>query len=292
MRRALILAAAFFLWNAAFRLVVEAPMIYFMARSGARFQEIVDTSATNQIIFVGLSCITFLVFLSQVNPVLLVSRSEIVTTHLFEDKFYPAFLRGAVLSGTLVLAFLALGFYKYVGFFIQSDTPVFAVFSLVFRFMSILLMVYAEEFVFRQKLLTLLKGTMHPLRAIAITALLYALAKAFQFHLGLSHLLTLCLVGFALGLRAWFDHDFAVGAGLFAGFLVVAHCVFSIPILGNESQGVLLFKYQIRFDIDSPWVRFLTGGAGGLLSSVAVQFVLLLDIGFHFLRHKDKLKSL
>lgn len=286
MRRALILAAAFFGWNAAFRLIVEAPMIYFMARSGARFQEIVDTSATNQLIFVGLACLTFLIFLSQINPILVVNRSEIITAHQFEDRFYPAFLKGAVASCVIALAFLGLGFFKYVGFFVQSDTPAFAVLTIFFKLLAIIFMVYAEEFVFRQKILKLLKDQMHPLRAIGISALLFALAKAFQFHLGLSHLLTLSLLGIALGMRSMFQHEFTTGAGLLAGFLVVTHCVFSIPILGNESQGILLLKYQIQYDIDSPWVRFLTGGGGGLLSSVAVQFILLLDIAFHFLKHK------
>lgn len=291
MRRAAILIIAFFAWIGAFRLIVEAPMIYFMSRSGARFQEIVDTSSSNQVIFVGLASLAFLIFLTQINPVLMVSRSEVFSAHPFEELFYPAFLKGAVLSGALVLVFLALGYYRYVGFFIQSDTPLLAILTLVARFLAIVSMVYAEEFVFRKKFLSLLKNKIHPLRVIGITALLFTLAKAFQFHLGWSHLFTLSLLGFALGLRAYLSNEFSTGAGFLAGFLVATYCIFSIPILGNESQGLLLLKYQIRFDVESPAVRLFTGGAGGLLSSVALQLILLADIGIHFFKNKKMILS-
>jgi hypothetical protein len=291
MRRAAILIIAFFAWIGAFRLIVEAPMIYFMSRSGARFQEIVDTSSSNQVIFVGLASLAFLIFLTQINPVLIVSRSEVWSAHQFEELFYPAFLRGAILSATMVLLFLGLGYYRYVGFFIQSDTPLLAILTLFARFLAVLSMVYAEEFVFRKKFLSLLKNHMHPLQVIGITALLFTLAKAFQFHLGWAHLFTLSLLGCALGLRAYISNEFGTGAGLLAGFLVATYCLFSIPILGNESQGLLLLKYQIRFDIESPAIRLFTGGSGGLLSSVALQLVLMGDIGIHFFKNKKMILS-
>jgi len=291
MRRATLLVIAFFAWIGAFRLIVEAPMIYFMSRSGARFQEIVDTSSTNQVIFVGLASLSFLFFLTQINPVLMVSRSEVFTANLFEEFFYPAFLRGAVTSAILALLFLVLGYYRYVGFFIQSDTPLLAILTLIARFLAIVSMVYVEEFVFRRKLISLLKGKIHPLRVIGITALVFTLTKAFQFHLGWSHLFTLSLLGFSLGLRAYLTNEFGTGAGLLAGFLVATYCVFSIPILGNESQGLLLLKYQIRYDIESPAVRLFTGGSGGLLSSVALQFILIADIGVHFFKNKKIILS-
>ncbi len=151
------------------------------------------------------------------------------------------------------------------------------------------MMVYIDEFIFRGRFMAHIRGAAHPLRAVILGALLYALSKAFQFHIGWAHLVTLGLLGTALSLRAYFNRDFAAGAGMVAGFLIVAHCVFSLPIFGNESQGVVLLRYDIHLDIDAPTVRFLTGGLGGPLSSVVLQTVILVDIIRNFHREQKSL---
>jgi hypothetical protein len=289
MRRSLLLILSYLGWNAAFRLVILSFVLYLMARSGARFPEISETTATNQILVVGIASLSFVFLLTQLNPVATVKVSEIVTGNLVETQFYPGFLRGAVIACLFAFSGLLFGYYRYVGFFVQSDAPALAIFGLVFRAVSIILMVYVDEFVFRSRFLNPLRDSAHPLRVVALGALLYTLSKSFQFHLGLAHLLTLALVGTALTLRAYYRRDFALGAGIFAGFLVVAHCAFSLPIFGNESQGVILVQYDIRLDIDAPIVRFLTGGIGGPLSSVALQLIVLADIARSALRNKKSL---
>jgi hypothetical protein len=278
MRRALLLTASYLTWNAAFRLIILSLMLYLMQRSGSTFREISDTTATNQILVVGIASVSFLFILTHLNPISIVNRSEIITGNRIETQFYPSFLRGAVIACLFAFVGLALGYYRYIGFFVQSDAPAIALFGLLFRAVSIILMVYVDEFVFRGRFLAHLRDHVQPLRSIGLSALFYALSKSFQFHLGLAHLLTLALVGTSLSLRAHFHRTFADGAGLLAGFLVIAHCAFSLPIFGNESQGIILLQYDIRLDIDAPIVRFLTGGLGGPLSSVAVQAVLLIDI--------------
>jgi hypothetical protein len=278
MRRALLLIASYLTWNAAFRLVILSLVLYLMQRSGSTFREISETTATNQILVVGIASVSFLFVLTHLNPISIVNRSEIITGNQIETQFYPSFLRGAVLACLFAFAGLAMGYYKYVGFFVQSDAPALALFGLLFRAFSIILMVYVDEFVFRGRFLAHLRDYAHPLRMLGLSALVYALSKSFQFHLGLAHLLTLVLIGTSLSLRAYFHRTYADGAGLLAGFLVIAHCAFSLPIFGNESQGIILLQYDIRLDIDAPIVRFLTGGLGGPLSSVAVQAILLLDI--------------
>lgn len=289
MKRGFVFLTTLFLWNSAFKLLFLTLVTYFMMRSGSTFQEISDTAATNQILMVGLSLLLFTIVFSQPNPLLTFSRSEIVTAVEFERGFYPQFLRGSVVACFLIFVFLLSGFYKYVGFFIQTDAPGWVIASFIFRVMSILVMVYLEEFLFRQKFLTLIKESLHPLRSILMTALFFALFKSFQFHLGFTQMFTLVLVGFALSLRAYFEHEFSSGAGLWCGFLVVTHCVFSLPVFGNEFQGALLLKYQIQWDLDHPWIRFLTGGSGGPLSSLAFQACVLLDIAYHFWKNQNLL---
>ena len=289
MRRALALALAYLSWNAAFRLIVLSLVTYFMARSGSTFGEISETSNTNLILVSGVASLSFLFVLTQLNPIASVSRSEIITGHLIEYRFYPAFLRGAVFA--CVFAFIGLmgGFYHYVGFFVQSDAPALAVFGLVFRATSIILMVYIDEFIFRGRFMAHVRESAHPARSIVLCALFYTLSKSLEFHVGLAHLVTLALLGTALSLRSYFHKNFAEGAGLLAGFLMIAHCAFSLPIFGNESQGIILLRYDFRLDLDAPMIRFLTGGLGGPLSSVVIQALILGDILRNIYREKKSL---
>lgn len=289
MRRALILALFYLGWNSVFRLIVLSLVVYFMARSGAPFAEISETTNKNQILVVGIGCLGFLFLLTQMNPIATVTRTEIITGNLIETQFYPAFLRGAVLACAFAFGGLVAGYYQYVGFFVQSDTPAVAIFGLLFRAISILLMVYIDEFVFRGRFMAHLRDQTHPLRTIVLCALFYTLSKQMIFHLGVAHLLTLVLIGTALSLRSYLHRGFAEGAGLLAGLLIIAHCGFSLPIFGNEAQGIILLRYDIRLDIDAPTIRFLTGGLGGPLASIAVQALLLLDIVTNALREKKSL---
>lgn len=289
MRRALALALAYLSWNAAFRLIVLSVITYFMARSGSTFGEISETSNTNLILVCGISSLSFLVILTQLNPIATVARSEIVTGHLIEYQFYPAFLRGAVFACIFAFAGLVGGYYRYVGFFVQSDAPAIAVFGLLFRAASIIFMVYVDEFVFRGRFIAHIRDGAHPARAIILCALFYTLSKSLEFHLGWTHMLTLALLGTALSIRSYLHRNFAEGAGLLAGFLMIAHCAFSLPIFGNESQGIILLRYDFRLDVDAPTIRFLTGGLGGPLSSVVVQAVILFDILRNVYREKKSL---
>ncbi len=291
MRRALILALSYLGWNSAFRLIILSLVVYFMARSGSPFPEISETTNKNQILVVGIGCLGFLFLLTQMNPIATVSRTEIITGNLVETQLYPAFLRGAVVACLFVFVGLVCGYYRYVGFFVQSDSPALAAFGLLFRAISILLMVYIDEFVFRGRFMTHLRDHAHPIRTVLLGALFYALSKQMLFHLGFAHLLTLGLLGTALSLRAYLHRGFAEGAGLLAGFLIIAHCAFSLPIFGNEAQGIILLRYDIQLDIDAPTIRFLTGGLGGPLSSVAFQAILLFDILLNAFRAKKSLWS-
>jgi hypothetical protein len=289
MRRALAIALAYLTWNAAFRLIVLSVVTYFMARSGSTFGEISETTNTNLILVSGIASFSFLIVLTQLNPIATVSRSEIVTGHTIEFQFYPAFLRGAVFACLFAFAGLIGGSYQYVGFFVQSDAPALAIFGLLFRATSIVLMVYVDEFIFRGHFMAHIRDSTHPFRSILLCALFFTLSKSLEFHLGLAHLMTLALIGTALSLRSYLHRNFAEGAGLLAGFLMVAHCAFSLPIFGNESQGIVLLRYDFSLDVEAPMIRFLTGGLGGPLSSVVLQVVILGDILRNLYREKKSL---
>lgn len=286
MTRGLVLAGLYIAWNFAFQLFVLSIFTYFMARSGTTLGELSEILAGNRLTLVGLGSLFFMILVIRLNPISEVALNEVITPHLFEGQFYPGFIKGAVLACLWTFVFLAFGVYKYLGFFVQSETPAIAIVGLILKALALFSLIYVDEFVFRQKFLDFTRLSIHPIRAFALSAFLYTLTKAVPFYLGISHLLTLSLLGFWLALRRSDDEGFSSGAGLVFGFLAVCHCVFSLPILGNESQGVALLRYQIHFDLDSPWVRYLSGGSGGPLSSILVQFFLGLDITNRLWRHK------
>lgn len=289
MIRGLVLAGLYIAWNYAFQLFVLSVFTYFMARSGTSLGELSEILAGNRLTLVGLGSLFFLILMLRLSPISDVSLNEVITPYLFENQFYPNFIRGSVFACLWAFVFLAFGIYKYLGFFVQTETPVIAVVGLVLKTLALFSLIYVDEFVFRQKFLDFMRGSIHPIRAFALCGLLYCLTKAVPFYLGLSHLMTLTLLGIWLALRRSDENSFSSGAGLVFGFLAVSHCIFSLPILGNESQGLALLRYQIRFDVDSPWIRYISGGSGGPLSSVLVQFFLALDISNRLWRQKKNL---
>jgi hypothetical protein len=100
------------------------------------------------------------------------------------------------------------------------------------------------------------------------------------------HLITLFLISMALGVRSISEGEFARGAGVWAGLLVVFHPLVSLPVFGNDVQGVVLIKYQESAESVSEAFRMLTGGAGGPLSSVALQVFFLAEVIQRVIRDK------
>ncbi|MBC7691545.1 MAG: hypothetical protein H7222_07225 [Methylotenera sp.] len=278
MKKALTYLIAYSAWTVGFRLIALTLITYFLMASGAKFQEISDTFAANEIGVIGLSSLLFVCLMRWLNPLTSTTREEIFSPHRFEKRFGPGFLQGATLGLALTLVFLLVGIYRYDGFFMQPDTPALGFLNLALRTMALGALVYCEEFLFRRKILGHLKARLPDVQAVLLTALFYCAVKACQFHLGFMHILTLFLAATALGLRANEEGDFTKSAGQWAGLLIVCHALLSLPIFGNEVQGVLLVKYRIGADADLGTPRFLTGGSGGPLSSFLLQLILTIDV--------------
>ena len=277
MKNALWMTLTLLGWNAFFRLIVLTVVTYFMSNGGASFSDIVEVSASNRIAFAGLSVITLTLVLTQPNPLFSFTRNEIINWKRIEGFFMPAFIRGSVFGCVFVLCGLILGHYQFLGFFVLNEVSFFTLAVLIFKVFCIFAMVWLHEFYYRQKMFEYLRNHFDPLRQILIAAMIYTLMQSLQFQIGLAHQLTLTLIGVSLGLRTFLKQDFGWGAGLLFGFLIVVHIVFSLPLLGNESQGIILVKYNYKAEIDAAWMRFLTGGAGGPLASITIQSILIID---------------
>ncbi len=285
-------SALYAVWMFAFRLFVLTMITYFSISSrstGSKFQEISDAYGSNEVVFIGLGALFFVLILRSLNPLSSVATDEIITGHRVKRRFFPGSMHGTVLAIGFALAFLISGLYKYVGFFVQPDEGPLALAGVTIRIAALAILAYSEEFIFRYKILNHFRRDMPDLPASVITALIYCGIKLIQFDLGIMQFTTLFLIAMVLAFRTVVDGDFGRAAGYWAGLLVVFHAVLSLPIFGNDFQGILLLRYQGEELSADTTSRILTGGAGGPLSSAALQLLLFFSVIQLFLKHKKAL---
>lgn len=280
----------YLLWSAAFRLLVLTLVTYFISTSSQStgIHEIADAFASSELPLSGFSALLFVLLLRGLNPLTATTTREIFTPQRFRGFFVPGFLQGTVVASGVSVAFVLSGSYRYLGFPTDLAEAPWEIVGIAFRAFALATMVYCEEFIFRHKILGHLKRAL-PLHAAAVmTILLYTAIKAIQFHLGVMHLFTVALLSCAMTLRTLADQDFGRGAGFLSGLLVVFHAVLSLPVLGSDFAGLLLLKYQLfqQGGVESTTARLVTGGAGGPLSSFALQLLLVLYLARDFLSRR------
>ncbi|MBY0470923.1 hypothetical protein K2X30_07105 [bacterium] len=279
-------ALSYAIWVVSFKLVILTLMTYFLMSSNFRFQDISDTFANNEVMVGGAGALLFTMLLIWLNPITSTAPDEVFTPQRFEKRFSPGFWHGAVLALGVTVAFLLSGLYRYYGVYVQMDDGLVVFGAITLRIFTLIALAFCEEFIFRYKILNALRKDLPDLHASLITALLYCGIKALQFDLGIMQLLTLFLIALTLAFRMLRDEDFMRGAGLWAGLIVVFQAFFSLSIFGSEFQGILLVKYQVISESESSTYRFLTGGAGGPLSSFALQLLFLFDVTYGVLKNK------
>lgn len=282
-------ALAYGAFGALFRLIALSMVTYFLMSSKARFQEISDVISSNELLIIGLGSLSYLLMLRILHPLTSTTLTEVFTPYRFERKFAPGFFHGAVLASGFVLALLISGFYHYIGFFVQSADAPLAALGVATRIIILGVLVYCEEFIFRHKILNYMRRHIPDFYAALICSAAYCVIKLTQLDLGIMHMITLFLLAMSLSFRSIQEGDFVRGAGFFAGLLIVFHPMLSLPILGNDFPGIVMIKHHLNPD-DSEIARFLTGGAGGPLSSFALQLLLLFDVTQTIIRNKIKVR--
>ncbi len=257
-----------------FRLLALTLITYFLLGSQPRFQDITDTFAANEIILMSVASLTFVIGLLLFRPLTTTTRAELITTQRIKKRFAPGLLGGFILGAGVILAFVVSGNYRQLGSLLQSDEAPLSLLGIFLRTMAILVLVYVEEYLFRHKVLSVLRRDWSDIPAALICAGLFCALKQLQFDLGWMQTATLFLVALTLGLRAEVEGDFARGAGFWAALLVLFHPLLSLPVLGSDFQGLFLVRYEPAPGTEAEIFRFLTGGAGGPLSSFALQLLL------------------
>jgi hypothetical protein len=285
-------------WILVFRMLVLTFLTYFLTASGKhpRFEDISESFGANELTIMGLGALLFVLILHAFYPLTSTTRAEVFTPARLEKYFVPGFAHGATLAAGVTLAFVLSGHYRYLGSFIQFDEAPLAGLTVLVRILALGVFAYCEEYVFRHKISRYIMSQLGhgrdpsrtatlPVRlaTAGVVATLYCGVKLLQFDLGVMQLATLFLISLALSMRAFADGDFARGAGFWAAMLIVFQPLLSLPALGGDFAGIVLIKYQGS----SPEVaRVLTGGAGGPLSSLALQLLLAWDIARGLVRYR------
>lgn len=272
--RALGMIAAYAAWIAFFRLLALTFITYFLLGSSPRFQDITDVFGANEITLMAIAAVLFVAGLVLFRPLTSTSRSEVVSFQRLQRRFFPGLLGGTILGVGTIIAFVLSGNYRFQGLLLQADEGPWSLATAGLRALSITLLVYCEEFLFRQKLLSALRRDVADIPAAVLCAVLFCAVKQLQFDLGWMQTATLFLATLALGLRAEVEGDFARGAGFWAALLVLFQPLLSLPVLGSDFQGIFLVRYEPSPGIQADLFRLLTGGAGGPLSSFGLQLLL------------------
>jgi hypothetical protein len=190
-------------------------------------------------------------------------------------------LRGA--SSGFLAAFVYLAIFtlsrqlSFLGMLITSSlgTPVFPLFFL--DFVSLIVLLACDEFIFRHKILRGLLTLLSPNKAVVLTSVFYVFAKHLQFSLAPIDYLNLFCLNAALGffyLKAGKSHR---GLGFLVFLFGTLHPMAGLPLWAQESPSFFLFKESHRA------TQLLSGGETGPLGGLGLFSILLVfTIGGHY----------
>ncbi len=276
--RALGYFAAYCAWTLVIRMIALTLITYYLVGNQPRYQDIADAYYGNGVLLSAISAGTFLALLAALHPLISAPRGELFTWQRFRTRYLPGFANGLFLGIGLTIAFCVAGAYRFLGWFFPADEAALALFNAALRILALLVLAYSEEFLFRQRILPMLRGSFPATIAAAITAILYWGLKASQYDLGWMHGITLFLIAYWLGIRASREGEFTRGAGFWAGILIALNPLFSLPIFGSDFQGLLLMKFEPDSDLPFELSRWVSGGHAGPLASVGLQLLILFQI--------------
>jgi hypothetical protein len=267
------------IWSLFFRLIALTLIASLLISPETRFAQISDAFASIELIVAGLGMLFFIALGRALRPLSHPRLDDLISPWRLEKKYLPGLAWGALIGILWTSATLIGGTAEWVGTNLSYDEAALTLTNTTLRTLSILVLVWCDEHFFRVSIQGRLQRALPARWSILSAALAFSTLKLLQFELGLSQWLTLFLLSCNLGARSIKDGDFGKGAGLWSGFLLVIHPLLSLPVLGNDIQGIFMVKIMTpgatpqALDLH----RWISGGIGGPLSSPALQLLLLLD---------------
>lgn len=186
------------------------------------------------------------------------------------QEFYRGLSSGALAAMVVCIILLSTGQISYLGIYITSTfgSPVFPIF--VTNFLSIILLLICDEFIFRHKLLQMFFRVWPEPVAIFASTLLYLLLKWVQFPLQTMDLVNLSLLGLILGFFYAKNKKSHRGLGFVLSLICLLHPMAGLPLWSQTSPSFFLLKHSAK---SSEW---MTGGPAGPMASIAIFSMFLL----------------
>ncbi len=271
-KKALLILVGYGVWMFFSRLLFLTFITYFMARSSQpRFEEINDVLVAGEIGFLAVLSWSFVAIMRR--STVPGGFEEFWMRFRIKIDFLPGIIRGSALAFSLSLAFVFSDQYRYLGFFLEWEDIFISILPVLIRAASLILLVYCEEFIFRQKLLNTLRKCFSEFEAVLLTSLAYCILKIIQFDINIIQMSAVFWVSMALGFQAILRHEFVWGAGFWSGILLVFHSILSLPLWDNEFSG--LFLLQFRGDHEE-FNSLLHGGVFGPMAGIVFQMIFVL----------------
>jgi hypothetical protein len=285
----------FSIWTLLFRLLAMTLVTSMLISPETRFSQVTDAFESIEIIISGLGVATLILISRALSPLAHPRNDDLISSWKLEKRFLPGLAIGLTLGALFTSALILGGTAQWMGSTFTYEDAALTLTNTLIRSMALFLLVWGDEFFFRSSVQSHFQKFMRVDLAILITAFCFASTKLLQFDLGRAQWLTLFLVSLNLGFRTWSDGDFARAAGVWVGFLLLLHPVLSLPVLGNDIQGLLSVKtfappsnpaigVPTLFD-PSFMGRWISGGLGGPLSSLALQVLIFADTFIRWRKH-------
>lgn len=238
----------FILWTFFIQIVLKSFVAYLLIQTGWKISEISDALVPVPTYAMAIAMAPFIPWAA------------------LKSHFRPIWIgmiSGLVIASSWMLLLSFFELYRWVGLF--ADPPIFKVLLhgaclwIGFFGGAYLLSIRCQH--------TGLKGILWgTLTSVALLSLLYPLSHLQRFT-------WLFLVGWILLQNSLKPEQMWASCSRFASFLVVLHHGLSVPILGLNQQGLIYLQYAVEKELETPSLRFLTGGVGGLLSGILLPTI-------------------
>lgn len=285
---AFLVIGAYLAWTTVIRLAILTAFTYFSLGDHGTLREISDQFIGFDLPIFALSSASFIWLLFNLKPSSRVHIAELFSAHRIRNLFFPGFFHGIILMIGVLIALVASGYYRFIGLYLETDELFPLLFSMLLRFIVIVLWICSEEILYRNWLQPKLEKEWGTWMSWILIAIIAIPVKAFQFDLGLMDYLTLTLIYLLIGIRTSQDGSFHRGSGFWIGLVFVSHLVSSLPLYGQEFSGILTLKFQEQGEEFNRVHRWLTGGVGGPFSSFGLQLTLLIELTWIFASTQNK----
>ena len=222
----------------------------------------------------GFASIGFLGFVSSIEPIIGLDRSQTFPLSAIKKYFLKNFARGVLITLAIASAFWVAGHYRFYGFFVASESFSVVIVKFLIRGISVLAIVYSEEFLLRVCIFENLFKNIKLPAALILTSLAHVLIKQIQFDPSLAELITIFFMSLALTLYYHQKRSFIPGMAFASAILFTFHLILSLPIHGHDTgEFKLVFLRYLPNSTYSVFVESLSGGPGGPLGSLTLQIL-------------------